>query len=149
MCPFLLKFMKKIISYLTTSTKHTSTFKGTSINLFFILFFRMKSGVAALDGKLYVVGGCLQTLESCYRTEVFDPLTRSRPLRLFKSEVIKTHFGSGSVGILFKLYLYLVGWAAALRPWSPATALRSLILSAVMTLLSLSLIVIKLRLIIL
>jgi hypothetical protein len=37
---------------------------------------RMKSGVAALDGKLYVVGGCLQTLESCYRTEVFDPLTR-------------------------------------------------------------------------
>lgn len=37
---------------------------------------RMKSGVAALDGKLYVVGGCLQTLESCYRTEVFDPITR-------------------------------------------------------------------------
>ena len=36
----------------------------------------MKSGVAALDGKLYVVGGCLQTLESCYRTEVFDPITR-------------------------------------------------------------------------
>ena len=37
---------------------------------------RMKSGVAALDGKIYVVGGCLQTLESCYRAEVFDPLTR-------------------------------------------------------------------------
>lgn len=37
---------------------------------------RMKSGVATLDGKLYVVGGCLQTLESCYRTEVFDPITR-------------------------------------------------------------------------
>ena len=37
---------------------------------------RMKSGVAALDGKLYVVGGCLQTLESCYRAEVFDPITR-------------------------------------------------------------------------
>ena len=36
----------------------------------------MKSGVAALDGKVYVVGGCLQTLESCYRAEVFDPLTR-------------------------------------------------------------------------
>jgi 2-dehydro-3-deoxygalactonokinase len=29
-----LKFMKKIISYATTSTKHTSTFKGTSINPF-------------------------------------------------------------------------------------------------------------------
>ena len=36
---------------------------------------RMKSGVAAMDGKIYVVGGCLQTLESCYRAEVFDPLT--------------------------------------------------------------------------
>ena len=40
MCPFLLKCMKKIISYATTSTKHTSTFKGTSINPFFILYFR-------------------------------------------------------------------------------------------------------------
>ena len=36
---------------------------------------RMKSGVAAMDGKIYVVGGCLQTLESCYRAEVFDPVT--------------------------------------------------------------------------
>ena len=36
---------------------------------------RMKSGVAALDGKIYVVGGCLQTLESCYRAELFDPVT--------------------------------------------------------------------------
>ena len=36
----------------------------------------MKSGVAALNGKLYVVGGCLQTLESCYRAEVFDPQTK-------------------------------------------------------------------------
>ena len=36
---------------------------------------RMKSGVAALDGKIYVVGGCLQTLESCYKAEVFDPIS--------------------------------------------------------------------------
>ena len=35
----------------------------------------MKSGVAALGGKLYVVGGCLQTLEPCYRAEVMDPGT--------------------------------------------------------------------------
>ena len=40
MCPFLLKFMKKIISYATARTKHTSTFKGTSINPFFILYLR-------------------------------------------------------------------------------------------------------------
>ena len=36
---------------------------------------RMKSGVAALDGKIYVVGGCLQTLEPCYKAEVFDPIS--------------------------------------------------------------------------
>ena len=36
---------------------------------------RMKSGVAALDGKIYMVGGCLQTLEPCYKAEVFDPIT--------------------------------------------------------------------------
>ncbi len=50
--------------------------KGWKIFMKFSSSIRMKSGVAALDGKLYVVGGCLQTLESCYRTEVFDPLTR-------------------------------------------------------------------------
>ena len=31
MCPILLKFMKKIISYTTIRTKHRCTFKGTSI----------------------------------------------------------------------------------------------------------------------
>ena len=46
------------------------------ISAFEFLYIRMKSGVAVLDGKLYVVGGCLQTLEPCYRTEVFDPITR-------------------------------------------------------------------------
>ena len=59
---------------------------------------RMKSGVAALDGKIYVVsfvllktgfylplqvGGCLQTLESCYRAEVAWPLCAQVPNNLF------------------------------------------------------------------
>jgi len=36
---------------------------------------RMKSGIAALDGKIYLVGGCVQTLETCYKAEVYDPET--------------------------------------------------------------------------
>ena len=28
-----------------------------------------------MDGKIYVVGGCLQTLDACYRADVFDPVT--------------------------------------------------------------------------
>ena len=36
---------------------------------------RMKSDVAAMDSKIYVVGGCLQTLDACYRADVFDTVT--------------------------------------------------------------------------
>ena len=28
---------------------------------------RMKSGIAVMDGNIYLVGGCVQTLETCYK----------------------------------------------------------------------------------
>ena len=33
---------------------------------------RMKSGVAAMDGKIFIVGGCLQTYENCINSEYYD-----------------------------------------------------------------------------
>ena len=65
---------------------------------------RMKSGVAALDGKIYVVGGCLQTLESCYRAEVFDPLTR-----LWKELPDTNHARATPVLVPYRGKLYVFG----------------------------------------
>jgi N-acetylneuraminic acid mutarotase len=55
----------------TVEKYNTVTKEWTKVSHF--QHMRMKSGVAALDGKIYVVGGCLQTYETCYNSDVYDP----------------------------------------------------------------------------
>ena len=50
--------------------------------------FRMKSGVAALDGKIYIVGGCVQELLSVHIHHRIFNAALNRILRIFMLKLI-------------------------------------------------------------
>eukprot|EP00088_Acartia_fossae_P051077 TRINITY_DN5733_c0_g1_i6.p1 TRINITY_DN5733_c0_g1~~TRINITY_DN5733_c0_g1_i6.p1 ORF type:complete len:361 (-),score=57.94 TRINITY_DN5733_c0_g1_i6:104-1186(-) len=65
---------------------------------------RMKSGCAVLDGCIYLVGGCVQTLETCYKAEVYNPR-----LNTWK-QLPETHFArSNPVLAPYRGKLYVFG----------------------------------------
>jgi len=65
---------------------------------------RMKSGIAVMDGKIYLVGGCVQTLETCYKAEMFDPESRQW------KQLPETHFArSNPVLSPYRGKLYVFG----------------------------------------